>query len=225
MKFTYNKTWNSTADNLIETYQSMHQIGNNSMIQNAIKKEILSYFPKNKDEVLAIIVQDPKINSNAIEDLKKIMITMPRFTDVQEDKEQSAREFVDDVFNNIDTLFKTRGTKSGIEIIKHIGLRITDVVKAFDVDNAYAWEMYNKGFVKTYVDTMMRKHVTRFVDAEFKNAGIQVTLTEIYKVPNRNLWDFDVCVKIPYDQLTTENLELVATKYKKLDNMIENLLY
>lgn len=202
---------NNKGNELIDAYNQYHKKETNETVKKALKLYV--------QHEHNIKIANAFLNDN-YEDFETLVYSYAVYKKSDKDYIKEASVFVE---NNIDfeaikATMKTSGNK--IIVIKKIGIKQAEVESIFGVDKLTASKLMKNDFIKTFVDTYIRKYINDCM----KDFKYTYEIGEVYKVENRNLYDIDLRFIIKPTKLNKEICSEIQETISKIKQPIEFLL-
>ena len=195
-----------------------YQVYINPKTPNLVKESIKAYMAKEKA-------------AKVVEAVKK-SVTVPEFEEILKSYScymKGNADFCEDALDYVES-FMAESCKSPYTILKNnyyitvqyrIGLKSTEVETLFDVSSGKALQMFDAGFVSTFVDTYMRKKANEVIakyQDKLNKCYVVINMSDVYKVRGRKMCDIDIDFRIAPKNLTESACEVIA---KVIDELVE----
>ena len=175
-----------------------------------------------------------KEKSVKVTEAVKKSVTLPEFEDILKsyscymkgnaDFCEDALDFVESFMAvNCKTPYTTMKNNYYITVQYRIGLKATEVETLFDVSSGKALQMFDTGFVSTFVDTYMRKKANDVIakyNERLDKCAVVVKMSDVYKVQGRKMCDIDIDFRIAPKSLTAEACQVIVEVLNELNEYV-----
>jgi hypothetical protein len=187
-----------------------YQVYINPMTPNLVRESIKEYMLKEK----AVKVTEAVKKSATLPEFEDILKSYSCYMKGNADFCGDAHEYIQEYMEqNCKTPYTTMKNNYYITVQYRIGLKSTEVETLFDVSSGKANQMFSDGFVKTFVDTYMRKKANEVI-AKYKErldkCAVVVKMSDAYKVQGRKMYDIDLDFRIAPKSLTAEACQVIV---------------
>lgn len=193
-----------------------YQVYINPMTPNLVRESIKEYMLKEK----AVKVTEAVKKSATLPEFEDILKSYSCYMKGNADFCGDAHEYVQEYMEqNCKTPYTTMKNNYYITVQYRIGLKSTEVETLFDVSSGKANQMFSDGFVKTFVDTYMRKKANEVIakyNERLDKCTVVVKMSDVYKVQGRKMCDIDIDFRIAPKSLTAEACQVIVEVLNEL---------
>ena len=193
-----------------------YQVYINPMTPNLVRESIKAYMAKEK---AAKVIEAVK-NGVPVPEFEDILKSYSCYMKGNADFCGDAHEYVQEYMEqNCKTPYTTMKNNYYITVQYRIGLKSTEVETLFDVSSGKANQMFSEGFVKTFVDTYMRKKANEVIakyQERLDKCAVVVKMSDVYKVQGRKMYDIDIDFRIAPKSLTAEACQVIVEVLNEL---------
>ena len=203
---------NKKGIEMLEAYQ----VYINPMTPNLVRESIKAYMLKEK----AVKVTEAVKKSATLPEFEDILKSYSCYMKGNADFCGDAHEYVQEYMEqNCKTPYTTMKNNYYITVQYRIGLKSTEVETLFGVSSGKANQMFSDGFVKTFVDTYMRKKANEVIakyQERLDDCLMVVKMSDVYKVQGRKMCDIDIDFRIAPKSLTAEACQVIVEVLNEL---------
>ena len=193
-----------------------YQVYINPMTPNLVRESIKEYMLKEK----AVKVTEAVKKSVTLPEFEDILKSYSCYMKGNADFCGDAHEYVQEYMEqNCKTPYTTMKNNYYITVQYRIGLKATEVETLFDVSSGKVNQMFSDGFVKTFVDTYMRKKANEVIakyNERLDKCAVVVKMSDVYKVQGRKMCDIDIDFRIAPKSLTAEACQVIVEVLNEL---------
>ena len=197
-----------------------YQVYINPTTPNLVRESIKAYMVKEK-AVKVVDAVNKGVTASEFENiLKSYSCYMKGNADFCEDALEFVQSFMEE---NCKTPYTTAKNNYYITVQRRIGLKSTEVEEIFGVSSGKANQMCYDGFVKTFVDTYMRKKANKVIakyQEKLDRVAVVVKVSDVYRVQGRKLYDIDIDFRIAPKSLTAEACEVIVEVLNELTEYV-----
>ncbi len=187
---------------------------------NLVRESIKSYMCKEK----AVKVVEAVQKSVSVQEFEDILKSYSSYMKGNADFCEDAFEYVQSFMAECCKYpYTTEKNNYYITVQHRIGLKSTEVEEIFGVSSGKAQQMFNEGFVRTFVDTYMRKKANEVIakyQKKLNNCSVVVKMSDAYKVPGRKMYDINIDFRIAPKNLTVDACEVIVEVLKDLTTYV-----
>ena len=177
---------------------------------NLVRESIKAYMLNEK----AVKVNEAVKKSATLPEFEDILKSYSCYMKGNADFCEDALDFVQRYMEqNCKTPYTTAKTNYYITVQYRIGMKTTEVETLFGVTSGKANQMFHEGFVKTFVDTYMRKKANEVIakyQERLDDCLMAVKMSDFYKVQGRKMCDIDIDFRIAPKSLTAEACQVIV---------------
>lgn len=197
-----------------------YQVYINPMTPTLVRESIKEYMLKEKSVKVTEVVKKSVPLAEFEDILKSYSCYMKGNADFCEDAFGFVQNFME---RNCATPYTTAKNNYYITVQRRIGLKSTEVETLFDVSSGKANQMFSDGFVKTFVDTYMRKKANEVIakyQERLDKCAVVVKMSDVYKVQGRKMCDIDIDFRIAPKNLTVESCKVIVDVLNELTEYV-----
>lgn len=199
--FTFEKTLNKKALELINGYKILLDNNTSSFVKDAITQSILNEKAKG--------IRTAVKNKVSVEEFIEVLYSYKTYLSGLEEIQDAAIVFIENYIPTDTKVDIIKGNKDKVIIQKRIGLKSTDFQKYFGTSVEETKKLYDNGFAETFVNTRIRKCITDVVNT-VKSKEFNITLSKCLRSNNRKLYNIAVNFEISIDKLNVATCTKIA---------------